>query len=70
MIFGGMVEIVSKKTEIVRLSKKGNSSHKKTPLFNPNDKKSNYFLNLQFELRISFFEKSNHFRITLFRTHI
>ena len=37
-----MVEIVRKKTEIVRLSKKGNSSQKNT--INPNDKKSNYFL--------------------------
>ena len=48
-----MVEINRTKPEIVRLSKKGNSSKKNT---NPNDKKSNYFLNPQFEL--FYFSKS------------
>ena len=55
--------------EIVR-TKTGNSStfqkkeivHIKTTI-NPNDKKSNYFLKSAIRT-ISFFEKSNHFRIT------
>ena len=56
----GMVEIVRKKT--VRLSKKGNSSQKNTPLILMIKSRTTPKSAIR---TISFFEKSNHFRITV-----